>query len=380
MSLRAVQTKSKSKSESESDDSSTAAPLAPKVVEAMDAAQAAGLRYVADTAPGLGRKRAGGGFKYVDQNGKVIADKKIRERINMLKIPPAWEQVWICAHANGHIQCTGRDEKGRKQYLYHADWRKFRDQTKYTRLLHFGQKLEAIRKQVRKDLKLRGLPKQKVLASVVAIMDQSMIRIGNAEYAKKNDSFGLTTMRHKHVKVRGSKITFQFRGKSGKEHDIEVSDPVVAKIVKTCHDLPGQELFAYKNDSGELVDIGSHDVNEYIHQIAGEGFTAKDFRTWGGSVCAAKTLFGLGPCDSPTKAKRNFVAAVKETAALLGNTVAVCKKSYIHPSIGESQESGLLYRLKAIKGGLKGGLGKDERFFMSLLKSFARAKSPAAAA
>ncbi|RYZ73368.1 MAG: DNA topoisomerase IB [Proteobacteria bacterium] len=374
MSLRAVQT-----SNSETKDSQTSPAVARSIAQAMDAAKEAGLRYVSDTSPGLTRKKAGGGFKYVDSHGKVIADKKVRERINMLKIPPAWEQVWICAQANGHIQCTGRDEKGRKQYLYHADWRKFRDETKYTRLLHFGQKLEAIRKQVRKDLKLRGLPKRKVLASVVAIMDQSMIRIGNAEYAKKNDSFGLTTMRHKHVKVRGSKITFHFRGKSGKEHDIEVSDPVVAKVVKTCQDLPGQELFAFKNENGELVDIGSHDVNEYIKEITGEGFTAKDFRTWGGSVCAAKTLFGLGPCDSPTKAKRNFVAAVKETAALLGNTVAVCKKSYIHPSIAASQISGLLYRLKTIKGGFKGGLDKDERFFMSLLKSFTRAKTHAAA-
>ena len=206
------------------------------------------------------------------------------------------------------------------------------------------------------------------------IGDRCKIRIGNAEYAKKNDSFGLTTMKHKHVKVRGSKVEFHFRGKSGKEHDIELVDPVVAKIVKKCQDLPGQELFGYKNEAGELIDIGSQDVNDYIRDITGEGFTAKDFRTWGGSVCAAKTLFGLGPCDSQTKSKRNFVAAVKETAELLGNTVAVCKKSYIHPSIPASHEAGLLYRLRPEKGGVKKGLDRDERFFLNLLKACTRSK------
>lgn len=348
--------------------------ITPATAEAMEAAEAAGLRYVTDTKPGFTRKKSGGGFVYVDVHGKTIAEKKIRERINMLKIPPAWTQVWICAQANGHIQCTGRDQRGRKQYLYHADWRKFRDETKYTRMKHFGEKLQAVRKQIKNDLKLPGLPKNKVLAAVLSIMDQSMIRIGNAEYAKQNDSFGLTTMKHKHVKVRGAKVEFHFRGKSGKEHDIELNDPVVAKIVKKCQDLPGQELFAYKNDAGELVDIGSQDVNDYIREITGEGFTAKDFRTWGGSVCAAKTLFGLGPYESQTKAKRNLVAAIKETAQLLGNTVAVCRKSYIHPSVPASHEAGLLYRLRPVRGGVKSGLNRDERFFLNLLKACTRAK------
>ncbi len=338
-------------------------------IEAMEAAEAAGLRYVHDYEPGLSRKRSvKKTFSYADPVGKRVSDQKTLMRINALKIPPAWKDVWICHRANGHLQCTGRDERGRKQYLYHADWRKFRDQTKYTKMIEFGKKLPEIRRRIGHDLGLPGLPKEKVLASVVSIMDQVMIRVGNDEYAKTNDSYGLTTMKNSHVKVSGTKVKFHFRGKSGVVHDIELSDPRVAKVVKKCQCLPGQELFGYQNDAGQLIDITSSDVNAYVQEIAGDKFTAKDFRTWHGSVRAARCLLELGPCKNERESKKSMLQAVRETASDLGNTVSVCRKYYIHPSIGESHQNGLLFKLGAKKF-KSPGLKAPESFFMGLLKA-----------
>lgn len=340
--------------------------------DVIEAAEAAGLRYVHDTDPGFARKRAGKkSFFYVDSRGKRITDAKTLERIVALRIPPAWQDVWICTRANGHLQCTGRDQRGRKQYLYHVDWRKFRDETKYTKMLSFGQKLPLIRRRLRRDLAMQGLTKEKVLASVVAIMDQAMIRVGNDEYARTNNSYGLTTMKHGHVKVTGATVKFHFRGKSGIVHDIELHDPRIAKVVKKCQDLPGQELFGYRGDDDELITINSSDVNAYVQEIAGEEFTAKDFRTWGGSVRAAECLLELGPCAGERAAKKAILQAVRETAEHLGNTVSVCRKYYVHPSILESHASGLLFKLGGKKGktaGLKG----PESFFLNLLKTCAR--------
>jgi DNA topoisomerase-1 len=348
----------------------------PNEVEAMEAAEAAGLRYVHDTEPGFSRKRAGKkAFAYLDLRGKKITDKKVVERLAALKIPPAWESVWICPRTNGHLQVTGRDQRGRKQYLYHAGWRAFRDQTKFTKMISFGEKLPLIRRRVLQDLALPGLPRDKVLATVVAIMDQAHIRVGNDEYAKTNNSYGLTTLRNNHVKVSGSKVKFHFRGKSGIVHDIEVEDPRVAKVVRKCQDLPGQELFGYKDDNGNAIDIGSHHVNEYVQSIVGEEFTAKDFRTWGGSVAAACCLLGLGPCKSEHESKKFILQAVRKTAEKLGNTVSVCRKYYVHPTITESFQNGLLFKLGARSHKIS-GLKKPEAFLMALLKTALKSPKP----
>jgi DNA topoisomerase-1 len=347
----------------------------PLEVDAMEAAEAAGLRYVHDRDPGFARKRAGPkAFRYFDQNGRRITDRKILERLGALKIPPAWTDVWICPRANGHLQVTGRDQRGRKQYLYHAEWRSFRDQTKYGKMISFGEKLPSIRRHLKRDLKRSGLCREKVLATVVSIMDQAHIRVGNDEYARTNDSYGLTTLKHRHVKVTGSKVKFHFRGKSGIVHDICVDDPRVARVVRKCEDLPGQELFAYLDENGELVDVGSSDVNEYLKSIAGEDFTAKDFRTWGGSVVAACCLLGLGPCKTEREQKKFIRQAVLETASKLGNTVSVCRKYYIHPTITETFADGTLFSLgeRAFKAR---GLKRPEAFLLNLLKSASRPRA-----
>lgn len=346
--------------------------IAPSEIEAMEAAEQAGLHYVHDREPGFTRRRSGKTFLYVDLQGRKITDARTVARLNALKIPPAWEQVWICPRASGHLQVTGRDQRGRKQYLYHADWRAFRDQTKYSKMISFGQKLPCVRRVLRKHLALPGLPREKVLATIVAIMDEAHIRVGNDEYAKTNDSYGLTTMRHKHVRVRGSKIKFHFRGKSGVVHDIEIDDPRVARVVRSCDDLAGRELFAYRADDGRLVDVTSSDVNEYLKEIAGEDFTAKDFRTWAGSVHASCCLLGLGPCSSERQLKKFILTSVRQTAEKLGNTVSVCRKYYIHPAINDAYTTGSMFKLRA---GSVRGLKKPEAFLMKLLKSAARAGS-----
>jgi DNA topoisomerase-1 len=299
----------------------------------VEAARAARLRYVSDASPGIRRKRAGKGFSYADRDGKTLRDREQLARIKALAIPPAWTDVWICPYANGHIQATGRDAKGRKQYRYHPRWRQVRDETKYERMTAFAQALPTIRKRTDEDLRRPGLPKEKVLATVVRLLQTTLIRVGNEEYARENRSFGLTTMRSRHVEVDGSTLSFQFRGKAGKVHEIDLRDRRLARIVGRCQELPGHELFQYVDEDGERQSVDSADVNEYLRAITGEDFTAKDFRTWAGTVLAACALEELESFDSEAQAKRNVVQAIESVAERLGNTPTVCRKCYVHPAI-----------------------------------------------
>ncbi|GAC1378217.1 MAG: DNA topoisomerase IB [Ktedonobacteraceae bacterium] len=307
-----------------------------------EVAKLAGLRYVTDTSPGITRKRAGKNFSYIGLDGKPVHDKVELQRLRSLGIPPAWTNVWICPRPDGHIQATGRDARGRKQYRYHPRWREVRDETKYSRMIAFGEALPTIRSHVAHDLSLPGLPHEKVLAAVVWLLDTTAIRVGNEEYARENGSFGLTTLRNQHVDISGSKIRFHFRGKSGKEHSVSVQNRQLAKIVKRCQDLPGHELFQYIDDAGQRYTIESADVNNYLQHITGQGFTAKDFRTWSGTVFAAKTLQELGEFETQTAARKNVVQAVEAAAKHLGNTKAICRKCYIHPEVIDSYLHGSL--------------------------------------
>jgi DNA topoisomerase-1 len=303
------------------------------VEDPIESARAAGLRYVTDKKPGIQRRRAGDDFIYIGVDGQPVTDQKTLDRVKSIGIPPAWTEVWIAPIERGHIQATGRDAKGRKQYRYHPKWRAVRDETKFTRMVEFGETLPMIRKFIGQDLGRHGLPREKILATVVTLLDETHIRIGNEEYARENESYGLTTMQHEHVGVAGAKIHFEFRGKSGKDHVVDVKDRRVAKIVKQCEELPGHELFQYLDHDGHRHVIESDDVNQYLHGITGQHFTAKDFRTWAGTVTAAHTLKELGPFDSEAHGKHNVVEAVKRAAAELGNTPAICRKSYVHPGV-----------------------------------------------
>jgi len=312
------------------------------IEDPIESAKAAGLRYVTDKKPGITRRRVDADFEYIGVDGQPITDEKTLDRVKGIGIPPAWENVWIAPIARGHIQATGRDAKGRKQYRYHPKWRAIRDETKYSRMVLFGETLPMIRKFIVRDLAQHGLPREKILATVVTLLDETHIRIGNEEYARENESYGLTTMQHEHVDVAGSRIHFEFRGKSGKDHVVDVKDRRIAKIVKQCEELPGHELFQYLDHDGERHTIESNDVNEYLHRITGQHFTAKDFRTWAGTVVAAHTLKELGPFESETQGKKNVVEAVKRAAAELGNTPAICRKSYVHPGVVDAYLRGTL--------------------------------------
>jgi DNA topoisomerase-1 len=303
-------------------------------------AKAARLRYVSDDIPGIRRKRSGRGFVYYDPEGNRITDPDELERIRALAIPPAWTDVWICPFPNGHIQATGRDAKGRKQYRYHERWGTRRNRAKFDRMLAFGAALPHLRARLERDLALPGLPREKVLATIVKLMDTTFIRVGNVEYARANQSYGLTTLRDKHVAVSGSKIHFKFRGKSGKEHVVDLQDKRLARIIQRSRDLPGQELFQYIDESGNPHDITSSDVNDYLREATGEDFTAKDFRTWGGTLLALMTFHELEPGASKTRTKRNITHAVKQVAEQLGNTVAISRKYYIHPAVIEAYQDG----------------------------------------
>ena len=313
----------------------------------VEAAKAAGLRYVSDATLGIQRKRAGKHFSYLGRDGKPIHDEEQLKRIRSLGIPPAWTNVWICPNPRGHIQATGRDAKGRKQYRYHPKWRAIRDETKYDRMMAFGKALPLIRERVEHDLRLHGLPREKVLATVVRLLDTTSIRIGNEEYARENGSFGLTTMRDNHVDVEGTTVEFHFRGKSGKEHTIDVKDRQLAKIIKRCQALPGHELFQYYDEHQQLHTIESDNVNVYLQQITEQEFTAKDFRTWAGTVTATCALQDLGEYETQTQAKKNVVRAIEAASKHLGNTPAICRKSYIHPEIIDAYLNGSL--LKALQ-------------------------------
>lgn len=310
-------------------------------------AKAAGLRYVSNTTPGIRRKRAGKHFSYIGLDGKPIHDEEELQRIRALGIPPAWNNVWICPNPRGHIQATGRDAKGRKQYRYHPEWRAIRDETKYTRMIAFGKALPQIRERVAHDLSLPGMSREKLLATVVRLLDTTSIRIGNEEYARENGSFGLTTMQNEHVDITGSKVQFHFRGKSGKEHSIDIKDRQLARIIKRCQDLPGHQLFEYLDEDNVLHTIESDDVNEYLQQITNEDFTAKDFRTWAATVIATCALQDLGAFESQTQAKKHVVSAIEEAAKHLDNTPTICRKSYVHPEVIDAYLNGSL--LDAIK-------------------------------
>jgi len=338
-----------------------------------DCARAAGLRYVSDAAPGIVRRRRGKAFHYRDAEGGPVRDRRTLGRIRALAIPPAWREVWICSADDGHLQATGRDARHRKQYRYHRRWRAVRDETKYGRLIPFAAALPRIRRRVARDLARPGLPREKVLATVVRLLETTRARIGNEEYARENESFGLTTLRERQVRVRGSRLRFRFRGKSGVEHAIELDDRRLAGIVRRMQDLPGEELFRYVDDDRETRRIESADVNAYLKEISGEDFSSKDFRTWAGTVLAARALHALGPCSTQADGKRNIAQAIAAVAGALGNTTAVCRKCYIHPEILESYLEGELGDFMQRAGGSKAA----EKAVAALLK--ARSRRTAAA-
>jgi DNA topoisomerase I len=312
------------------------------VTDPEEVAEEAGLRYVNDDQPGYTRKKRGKKFIYFDTQGKEITDETRILRLNRLAIPPAYKDVWICPSPNGHLQATGIDDRGRKQYRYHERWRQQRDENKYEKMIVFGQALPKIRRRITRDLKKRGLPREKVLATVVELLERTFIRIGNEEYAKENNSFGLTTLRNHHVAVRGETVRFQFKGKSGVEHDIDVDDRRVAKVIKKLQELPGQEVFQYLDENGERHQVTSDDVNGYLHEITGDDFTAKDFRTWAGTVLAAIALQAQNAFENKSQAKKNVKEAITAVAKVLGNTPAVCRKCYVHPAVLETYLDGSL--------------------------------------
>ncbi|MFN8506983.1 MAG: DNA topoisomerase IB [Dehalococcoidia bacterium] len=347
-------------------------------------AEDAGLRYVSDVTPGIARRRARGGFRYTFPDGGPVRDAATLARIRSLAVPPAWTEVWICPDADGHMQATGRDARGRKQYRYHPHWREVRDASKYDRLQAFGAALPRIRAACDRDLRRPGLSREKVLAAVVRLLEATLIRVGNGEYARDNRSYGLTTLRDRHVSIDGSRIEFRFRGKSGVRHDVRLQDRRLATVVGRCREIPGQELFQYFDDCGERHAVTSGDVNAYLRAIAGDAFTAKDFRTWAGTVFATMTLREFEPFGSPAEAKRNIVRAVERVAERLGNTPAVCRKCYIHPAVLDAYLEGtMLQSLRAETAAMdrvSTGLLPDEAAVLALLgERLARAADTGAA-
>ena len=348
-------------------------------LDPVKSARSAGLRYVSDAARGIRREMGPLGFRYYRADGRLIRNPAELKRIARLAIPPAWKDVWICPDPRGHLQATGRDARGRKQYRYHPDWRETRDETKYERMPAFAAALPSIRARTAADLRRTGLPREKVLATVVQLLEKSLIRVGNDEYARENGSVGLTTMRDKHVNVRGSKLRFEFRGKSAVRHCVDVNDRRLARIVKSCRDLPGQELFQYVDEDGTRRKVDSGDVNDYLREITGEQFTAKDFRTWAGTVLAcvalkamkqrsAEKLHRKRPAKTPPK---EVVQAIDAVAGLLGNTRAVCRKSYIHPAIIDSYVEGTLtvaWQRQTGAGRRGSGLSADEEAVVAVLR------------
>ena len=330
-------------------------------------ARRAGLVYTADDKPGIRRVGKPPSFRYLNGRGKPVAARDLT-RIRALVIPPAWKEVWICPNPRGHLQATGRDARGRKQYRYHPKWREVRDGTKYGNLIEFARALPRIRRRAAADLRRAGLPRTKVLAAVVRLLEKTFIRVGNDEYARTNRSYGLTTMRDGHVRVAGSKVQFLFRGKSGVAHELELDDRRLAKIVKQCRDLPGQELFQYRDEQGKVVDIGSADVNAYLREIAGEEFTSKDFRTWAGTVLAASLLREAERADSERRAKQTIVAAIDQVAKQLGNTRAVCRKCYVHPAVIDAYMDGTISKAaRRVKRAI-GKLTESETAVLGLLQ------------
>jgi DNA topoisomerase-1 len=336
------------------------------------AANAAGLCYVADDVPGIGRVRCGRGFRYLRPDGQPVRALAELERIGSLVIPPAWADVWICLDPDGHLQATGRDARGRKQHRYHPRWRAVRDEAKYDRLIDFAQTLPRIRARVQRDLGKRGLPRDRVLATVVRLLETTLIRVGNEEYVRANHSYGLTTLRDTHVKVAGAALHFEFRGKSGVRHRVDVHDRRLARIVKQCQDLPGQELFQYVDETGRRHSIRSTDVNDYLRSAGGQDFSTRDFRTWAGTVGAAWTLHEA-PFDSEAQAKKQIAAAIDSVARRLGNTRAVCRRCYVHPAVLDAYLDGSLRQTLDCWAGKPAarsgrGLSPEEKAVLALLR------------
>jgi DNA topoisomerase I len=341
------------------------------VTDPIESAKHAGLRYVSDAKPGITRKRWRKSFRYFDAEGAQIRESETLARIKSLVIPPAWTDVWICANPKGHLQATGRDARGRKQSRYHPRWREVRDETKYERLLTFGAVLPTLRERVEQDLGRPALPREKILAAIVRLMESTLIRVGNVEYAKQNQSYGLTTMRGKHVRVDGSTIMFKFQGKSGVRHAVDITDRRLARIIQRCQDIPGYELFQYVDGDGQHHTIDSADVNDYLREVTGQDFTAKDFRTWAGTVLACTKLYDFEVFESEGEAKKNVVEIVKAVAARLGNTPSVCRKCYIHPAVINAYMSGRFTktRMKHEDGeSSEGGLHSEEIVLMKLMQ------------
>jgi DNA topoisomerase-1 len=308
-------------------------------------AEKAGLRFVSDEEPGISRHRFGSAYRYKSSSGAAIKDRRTLARIRGLVIPPAWTEVWICSRANGHIQAAGRDARGRKQYRYHPDWTRVRDEAKFDRLIEFGKMLPKVRRTIRRHMGQRGLSRRKVLATVAHLLDTTLVRVGNREYARDNKSYGLTTLQDRHVTFSGSELRFHFRGKTGKEWKLKLSDRRVARIVRSCQELPGQHLFQYEDGDGEVRQISSSDVNDYIRNIAGAEVTAKYFRTWAGTVLAVMALREFEPAEGEASAKRNIREAIKAVATRLGNTPAICRKCYVHPEVLGAYLDGKLAKL-----------------------------------
>jgi len=339
---------------------------------AAEAAQA-GLVYTSDAEPGLRRVRRGRGFVYLDPDGKRTRDPAVLDRIRSLAIPPAWKDVWITSHPRGHLQATGRDARGRKQHRYHPRWREMRDADKFDRMAGFGKVLPRLRRRVARDLRRIGLPKEKVAATIVRLLDTTYLRIGNEEYARENRSYGLTTLRDRHVDVRGATVRFLFKGKSGAEVAVELADRRVARVIKRCEDLPGQHLFQYVDAGGERRTVTSDDVNDYLREVSGEDFTAKDFRTWAGTVLAACALREVAGFESETEAKRRVVEAIDSVARKLGHTRAVCRRSYVHPAVIDMYMDGRLDTALSVAIARRPSrLNTDEAAVLSLLRRIAR--------
>lgn len=342
------------------------------IVDPRDAAESAGLSYVSDEKPGIRRRKAGTGFAYLRPDGRSVRDDAMLRRIRALAIPPAWTDVWICPSAGGHIQATGRDARGRKQYRYHPQFREARESTKFEHLIAFARTLPTIRAKVAEHMSRRGLPREKVLATTVHLLETTLIRVGNDDYARQNKSYGLTTLRDPHVKITGAELRFEFKGKGGKVWRLKVRDRRVARIVKACQDLPGQELLQYLDEDGKRQDVTSSDINDYLREITGRDITAKDFRTWAGTVLAGLALQAFEEVDSAAMAKKNVRRAIEEVAARLGNTPTICRKCYIHPEIVSCYLSGtLLGELREqVEAELRdmAGLRPEEAAILALLR------------
>jgi DNA topoisomerase-1 len=338
-----------------------------ELVDPVESARAAGLRYVSDLTPGIRRRRVGKGFQYIATDGRPIREAESLGRIKRLAIPPAWSDVWICPDPRGHLQATGRDARGRKQYRYHPKWREVRDAVKYDRMLAFAEALPKIRERTDRDLERSGMPREKALATVVRLLEETRIRIGNDEYRKENGSYGLTTLLNRHVNVIGSEVRFSFRGKSGKHHSIELHDRRMARIIMRFREIPGQELFKYVDDDGEARAIDSADVNDYLREIAGEDFTAKDFRTWAGTILAARFLRETAEVANSRGIKKQLVRAIARVAEELGNTPAVAKKGYIHPAVIAAYLSGGLKPIGEKDDPDPYRLSAEERSLLALL-------------